>query len=148
MTDKPFKIPPDLFLNGEIDWEKSELKNKKLEFEGIRLLQDINPIIDIQPEYIENTGKSNNPEKFKNNILPLNKSKKLEKPKKPDFKNPDLHINEKDAAEFLGISHRTLQGMRYKGDGPEYVKLKKAIRYKIAELNKWAQSNKKRNTSE
>jgi len=148
LTDKPIKIPLDLFLNGEVNWDKSELKNKKLEFEGIRLLRDLSPIIDIKSENLENTANPHKSEKLKNNILPLNKSQKLEKPKKPDFNNPDLHINEKHAAEFLGISHRTLQGMRSKGGGPKFVKLKKAVRYKIADLNKWSEGNKKRNTSE
>lgn len=148
LTDKPIKIPLDLFLNGEVNWDKSELKNKELEFEAIRLLRDLSPIIDITSENLENTGNPHKSEKLKNNILPLNKSPKSEKPKKPDFNNPDLHINEKDAAELLGISHRTLQGMRTKGGGPKFVKLKKAVRYKIAELNKWTEGNKKRNTSE
>ena len=39
LKDKPIKIPPDIFLSGEIFWDKSELKFKNMEFTGIRIIK-------------------------------------------------------------------------------------------------------------
>lgn len=43
-------------------------------------------------------------------------------------------INGKQAAEILGLSPRTLANMRIQGDGPEYVKIGTAIRYRISDI--------------
>lgn len=131
--DKPIKIPADLFFSAEINWDNSEIKSRTLEFSGIRVLSDLNPIIDLKSEII-------------NSDIP-----QIEKPKKLNFLNldPELHIDEKKAAEFIGISYRTLQGYRVKGGGPEYIKIgKKAVRYKIQDLINWVNSKKKQNTSQ
>ncbi|MBI1328112.1 MAG: helix-turn-helix domain-containing protein [Alphaproteobacteria bacterium] len=62
---------------------------------------------------------------------------------------PDRHIDEKRAAEYLGISYKTLQGYRVKGGGPEFVKIgKKTVRYKFSDLQKWTENKKKKNTSQ
>lgn len=132
LSDAPIKIPADLFLSGELNWENSELKYKSMEFSGIRLFRDISPIIDLKTE-------SRNKE-----IRPLeNKSKNI-----ADLDH-DLHIDEKRAAEYLGISFRTLQGYRTKGGGPEFIKIgKKSVRYKVQDLIDWANNHKKKNTSQ
>lgn len=63
--------------------------------------------------------------------------------------DPDLHIDEKKAAAYLGISPRTLQGYRTKGGGPEFVKIShKVVRYKVSDLIKWTNSKRQRNTSD
>ena len=41
----------------------------------------------------------------------------------------DQAINEAQAAEFLGVSVRTLQAWRVRGGGPPYVKIGRAVRY-------------------
>jgi hypothetical protein len=42
-----------------------------------------------------------------------------------------------------------MQGYRVKGGGPEFVKIShKVVRYKIADLIKWTQNRKRKNTSE
>lgn len=126
LKDLPIKIPADLFLSGQLNWENSELKNKNFEFSGIRLISNLIPAID------HDDNKSN-------------------KPKKKGFADldPELHIDEKRAAEYLGISPKTLQGYRVKGGGPEYRKIgERSVRYKVADLIKWAESKKRRNTSE
>ncbi len=41
----------------------------------------------------------------------------------------DYAINEAQAAEFLGVSVRTLQAWRVRGGGPPYVKIGRAVRY-------------------
>lgn len=132
IANKPVKIPADLFLSGEIDWNNSELIFRDLEFTGIRLLKNSKPELKVVTEFPENR------------IL---KNKKAEKPKFADL-DPDLHIDEKRAAELLGLSPGTLQKYRVQGGGPEFVKIgKKAVRYKVGDLKQWALDNKKANTS-
>jgi hypothetical protein len=41
----------------------------------------------------------------------------------------DAALNENQAAEFLGVSVRTLQAWRVRGGGPPYVKIGRAVRY-------------------
>jgi hypothetical protein len=43
--------------------------------------------------------------------------------------DPDSALNENQAAEFLGVSVRTLQAWRVRGGGPEYCKIGRAVRY-------------------
>ncbi|MBN8542845.1 MAG: helix-turn-helix domain-containing protein [Alphaproteobacteria bacterium] len=115
-----------MFIAGEINWEKSELKFKNNEFTGIRILvrsQNITKNSEIITKII---------------------------PEKCSFAKLDseLHIDEKHASEYLGISYRTLQGYRTKGGGPKFVKIgKKTIRYKVSDLIAWSDDNKKMNTS-
>lgn len=45
------------------------------------------------------------------------------------------------AAEFLAIQRRTLEGWRYRGDGPLYVRLSsRAIRYRVRDLEAFAEA--------
>jgi hypothetical protein len=41
----------------------------------------------------------------------------------------DAALNENQAADFLGVSVRTLQAWRVRGGGPPYVKIGRAVRY-------------------
>ena len=41
----------------------------------------------------------------------------------------DAALNENQAAEFLGVSARTLQAWRVRGGGPPYVKIGRVVRY-------------------
>jgi predicted DNA-binding transcriptional regulator AlpA len=43
--------------------------------------------------------------------------------------DPDTVLNEKQAAEFLGVSVRTLQAWRVRGAPPRFVKIGRAVRY-------------------
>ncbi len=175
ISDLPIQIPGDLLFSGVLNWENGNLKYKNYEFSGVRLLADIMPVINSKAIYDENkfediSGNSENSEipqilNFKNSKV-LNQNNKanlklthknntphqskFEKPKKQDFDDldPALHINEKIAAEYLGISHKTLQGYRVKGGGPPFIKVgERSVRYKIADLMNWAE-NRKKNTSE
>jgi predicted DNA-binding transcriptional regulator AlpA len=47
----------------------------------------------------------------------------------PVAADPDAALNENQAAEFLGVSVRTLQAWRVRGGGPPYVKIGRAVRY-------------------
>jgi excisionase family DNA binding protein len=46
-------------------------------------------------------------------------------------------LNETRAAEYLGLSVRTLQAWRVRGGGPVFVKLGRAVRYRPDDLNAW-----------
>jgi phage terminase Nu1 subunit (DNA packaging protein) len=47
----------------------------------------------------------------------------------PIATDPDAALNETQAAEFLGVSVRTLQAWRVRGGGPLYCKIGRAVRY-------------------
>lgn len=46
------------------------------------------------------------------------------------------YLNTKDAAKLLGISTKGLEGLRARGDGPKYIRIGKAIRYRRSDLAK------------
>ena len=48
--------------------------------------------------------------------------------------DPDTSLNENQAAEFLGLSVRTLQAWRVRGGGPLYVKIGRSVRYQRRQL--------------
>ena len=52
------------------------------------------------------------------------------------------------AADFLGISKRTLDGMRLSGRGPAYVKVGSLVRYPATELEEWLLSSLRKSTSD
>lgn len=43
------------------------------------------------------------------------------------------------AAEYLGLSHNTLSAWRKTDQGPPYVRLGRAVRYRRADLDAWAE---------
>ena len=49
-------------------------------------------------------------------------------------RDPDSALSENQAADFLGLSVRTLQAWRFRGGGPCYVKIGRAVRYQRREL--------------
>jgi hypothetical protein len=48
--------------------------------------------------------------------------------------DPDSALTENQAADFLGLSVRTLQAWRFRGGGPCYIKIGRAVRYQRREL--------------
>lgn len=61
----------------------------------------------------------------------------------------DSLLNEREAAEWLGVSTGMLRGLRTKGGGPVFSKLGgKIIRYRREALNEWVEKNERRHTSE
>ena len=58
-------------------------------------------------------------------------------------------INERAAAEFLGLTDRTLQTFRYRGDGALYVAVSsRCIRYRRIDLKAWADERLRSSTAD
>jgi hypothetical protein len=62
--------------------------------------------------------------------------------------DPDYAINENQAAEFLGVSVRTLQAWRVRGGGPPYVKIGRAVRYQRRTLVNFQEQHTVSSTTE
>lgn len=56
-------------------------------------------------------------------------------------------MTEKEAAPIVGLSVRTLQALRVKGGGPEYLKLGTAVRYELSALEAWIKGCARTSTS-
>lgn len=57
-------------------------------------------------------------------------------------------LNEDRAAEILGVSVRTLQRQRVRGDGPRYVKIGKRVLYREEDLQAYIEGSTRQSTSE
>jgi predicted site-specific integrase-resolvase len=57
-------------------------------------------------------------------------------------------LNEDRAAEILGVSVRTLQRQRVRGDGPRYVKIGKRVLYREEDLAAFIEDSVRQSTSE
>lgn len=42
-----------------------------------------------------------------------------------------------EAASYIGVGKSTLEAMRYDGDGPEFIRVGKAVLYPIISLDRW-----------
>ena len=68
-------------------------------------------------------------------------------PSDPGYWN--VLINEKLAAEFLGLTVRSMQAMRQRGDGPRFIRISsRCIRYTRALLKAWADTRMRKSTSD
>jgi predicted DNA-binding transcriptional regulator AlpA len=56
-------------------------------------------------------------------------------------------LNTDQAALYIGLSHRTLERMRNRGNGPDYRKHGSFVRYHIDDLDDWSTSRTKQSTS-
>jgi excisionase family DNA binding protein len=58
------------------------------------------------------------------------------------------YLTTKQAAEVLGFSKRTLEGLRLRGGGPRYLKVgARAVRYRLADLIAFAEADERTSTS-
>ena len=58
-------------------------------------------------------------------------------------------IDERAAADFLGLTDRTLQTFRYRGDGALYVAVSsRCIRYRRIDLKAWADERLRSSTAD
>jgi len=58
----------------------------------------------------------------------------------------NLKVN--DAAEHLGLSASTLNKWRVEGKGPRFVKLGRAVVYRLSDLDEWLERHSRQSTSE
>ena len=54
----------------------------------------------------------------------------------------DRAVGEKEAAQITGLSVRTLQARRYFGMPPKFLKLGRAVRYRLTDLEEYLDSCK------
>lgn len=62
--------------------------------------------------------------------------------------NLERLLNTRQAAEALGVCTRTLEGCRTRGDGPAFLKIGRATRYRPGDLLDWLESRVRRSTSD
>jgi hypothetical protein len=55
---------------------------------------------------------------------------------------PQNRIKEKDAARYIGMSVPYLRISRMNGNGPSYLKIGRAIRYDVADLDRFLESRR------
>lgn len=56
-------------------------------------------------------------------------------------KTPEL-LDENEVASILGVNRRTLQGWRYQGRGPNYVRMSpRCVRYRRTDIERFIQEN-------
>jgi hypothetical protein len=57
-------------------------------------------------------------------------------------------LDTRAAADFLGISPRTLEGLRVRGGGPRFAKIGGSVRYRIASLEAYLRQQERASTSD
>jgi predicted DNA-binding transcriptional regulator AlpA len=62
--------------------------------------------------------------------------------------NPPELLRTASAAAITGLSASTLNKLRCTGGGPAFLKLGRAVRYKLDDLEDWLDSQRVRSTSE
>ena len=65
-----------------------------------------------------------------------------------DLNSAERLLTPKETAKFLRVSELWLAKARMRGDGPPYVKLGRAIRYREGALLQWLRSRQRLSTSE
>jgi predicted DNA-binding transcriptional regulator AlpA len=62
---------------------------------------------------------------------------------------PEPLLSERDAATILGLTPRTLQAWRARGDGPAFVRISsRCVRYQASALDNWIQDRIRRSTAD
>lgn len=57
-------------------------------------------------------------------------------------------ITTKEAATHLGISHRTLEQLRWQGKGPPFYKIGSRVIYDLQDLDEWFAGTKRLSTAD
>ncbi|HVT16580.1 MAG TPA: helix-turn-helix domain-containing protein [Thermoanaerobaculia bacterium] len=57
-------------------------------------------------------------------------------------------LTTEQAALYLGLSPRTLEKRRTVGGGPPFLKLGRAVRYRLCDLEEWIAQRRRRSTSD
>ena len=51
--------------------------------------------------------------------------------------NDDIYVDQKVLAEIFGVSSRTFEGQRQRGEGPPYTKVGRLVRYHLGTAKKY-----------
>lgn len=57
-------------------------------------------------------------------------------------------LNTREAAEYVRLAKPTLEHYRIKGDGPVFLRLGSAVRYRKTDLDEWLNGRRFRSTSD
>jgi predicted DNA-binding transcriptional regulator AlpA len=57
-------------------------------------------------------------------------------------------VTQRQAAEMLCLSERTLERFRVSGSGPKFVRMGKSVRYRLSDVEAWIASRVVGSTSE
>jgi predicted DNA-binding transcriptional regulator AlpA len=60
----------------------------------------------------------------------------------------EVFLNQRETAEILRLSERTLERHRLSGEGPPFVKLGRRVVYRRSDIEAWTRANTRRSTSE
>jgi hypothetical protein len=52
------------------------------------------------------------------------------------------YLDEKQASSYLNIPPASLRNMRWRGEGPYYIKLKRKVLYSLEDLEEWLGSRR------
>lgn len=52
-------------------------------------------------------------------------------------KNRSEYLRTPEAAEYVGLSRQYLEIARYRGDGPAWIRIGRAVRYRRSALDEW-----------
>jgi predicted DNA-binding transcriptional regulator AlpA len=58
------------------------------------------------------------------------------------------YLTTKEAAFYVRLCESSLEKKRMQGDGPEFVKLGRAVRYAQSALDAWMQANRRTSTAD
>ena len=61
---------------------------------------------------------------------------------------PQILMNEKQAAKRLGVGDKCLQAWRVKGGGPVFLKVGRLVRYTQTDLDAWLSTRRRESTSD
>ena len=64
------------------------------------------------------------------------------------YTNNYKYLTNNEAAEYLRMSPRTLEGYRVRGGGPAFCKVGRRVVYVLQDLDAWVQGNRHESTSE
>ncbi len=59
-----------------------------------------------------------------------------------------FYCDTKSAASYLGLSTQYLEIARHKGNGPKFIKLSRAVRYRRSDLDTWMTAQLHQHTGE
>ncbi len=56
--------------------------------------------------------------------------------------DPEAALLPTEAALLLGLSPRTLEGLRFKGEGPPYFRIRRGVRYRRSDVVAWIEARR------